>query len=309
MYRFALKIYDGDTLLDEFEDTFGIRTLRLDARKGLRVNGETVKLRGACIHHDNGLIGAVSIYDAERFRAEKLKAAGFNAICSAHNPMSKAMLMACDEVGLLVMDEFSDMWNEPKNCADYAQQFCQNWQDDLERMVDKDFNHPCVVLYSTGNETPEIGRVSGADQNRRIAAAFRQQDHTRFTTFGMNGFLAVVDDLALFSDMRKPLDQPIESAGGSEELNNLMGGTQQQMLDAFSTSDILTRRMEPAASCVDAAGYNYLTARHVLEHQLHSDRVVIGSETYPPEIPRLWDIVKSFPHVIGDFTWTGWDYL
>ncbi len=308
LYRFVVRLYDGDSLADEFEDSFGIRTLRLDARKGLRINGEAIKLRGSCIHHDNGIIGAATLYDAERFRAQKLKEAGFNAIRSAHNPVSKAMLRACDEVGLLVMDEFSDMWNEPKNSSDYAQQFAQNWEADLESMVDKDFNHPCVVLYSTGNEVPEIGRVSGADQNRRIAAAFRRLDRTRFTTFGMNGFLAVVDDLAQYSDMRKPLYEQ-ESAGGSEELNSVMGGTEQQMLDAFSVSENLTRRMEPAESMVDVAGYNYLTARHALEHELHPDRVVMGSETYPPEIARLWEIVKGHPHVIGDFTWTGYDYL
>lgn len=309
LYRFFLKLYDGDVLADEFSDTCGIRTLRLDARKGLRINGGMVKLRGACIHHDNGIIGAATYYDAERFRAGKLKEAGFNAIRSAHNPLSKAMLRACDEAGLLVMDEFSDMWNEPKNCNDHAGQFGGTWEKDLEWMVDKDYNHPCVVLYSTGNEVPEIGRVSGADQNRRIAEAFRHLDRTRFTTFGMNGFLAVVDDVMQLSDTSKPLEERMEATAGSEGLNLLMGGTEQEMLDAFSVCDMLTKRIEPAASMVDVAGYNYLTTRHVLEHELHPDRVVMGSETYPPEIPRLWDIVKNNPHVIGDFTWTGYDYL
>ena len=104
LYRAVLRLWDRDTLADETEVTFGIRTLALDARQGLRLNGQTIKLRGACIHHDNGLLGGISTRDAEAFRIRHLKAAGFNAIRSAHNPASKALLDVCDEVGMLVMD-------------------------------------------------------------------------------------------------------------------------------------------------------------------------------------------------------------
>lgn len=308
LYECRLKLWDGDTLADEAAEVFGIRTLRLDARQGLRINGKPVKLRGACIHHDNGIIGATTLYDAEFFRLKKLKEAGFNAIRCAHNPASKALLHACDALGILVMDEFTDMWNEPKNANDWSSDFGKCWQADLERIVDKDFNHPSVIFYSLGNEIPEIGRTCGAAQCRILAETLHKLDATRYTTFGMNGFLAVADDLHLFADMHKPPEQ-METAGGSEELNNMMGASQQQMMDAFSVAQPLTDRLEAAASSVDAVGYNYLTARHVLEHQLHPDRIVIGSETYPPEIPRLWAIVKENPHVLGDFTWTGFDYL
>lgn len=308
LYECRLKLWDGDTLSDKTADRFGIRTLQLDARQGLRINGKPVKLRGACIHHDNGIIGATTLYDAEFFRLKKLKEAGFNAIRSAHNPASKAMLRACDKLGILVMDEFTDMWHEPKNVNDWSSAFEKCWRADLEKIVDKDFNHPSVILYSLGNEIPEIGRISGAEQCRLLAETVRKLDPTRYTTFGMNGFLAVADDSHLFADMCKPPEQ-MESTDGSEDLNNMMGGSQQQMLDLFSVGQPLTDRLEAAASSVDVVGYNYLTARHVLEHQLHPDRIVIGSETYPPEIPRLWAIVKENAHVLGDFTWTGFDYL
>lgn len=311
LYRAALRLWDQETLDDETEVTFGIRTLALDARRGLRINGQPVKLRGACIHHDNGLLGGISTRDAERFRIRNLKAAGFNAIRSAHNPASPALLDVCDEVGMLVMDELTDFWNEPKNAHDGALDFAGHWQEDARAMVDKDFNHPSVILYSAGNEVPEIGRVSGAAQCRELAETFRHLDATRYTTFGMNGMLAVTDDLPLFAGMYQQAGEQLAapSGAGSEELNQVMGTTEQQLLDQFSVSEILTARLEAAESCVDVVGYNYLTARHELEHRLHPDRVVMGSETYPTEIARLWQIVRRNPHVIGDFTWTGFDYL
>lgn len=98
-------------------------------------------------------------------------------------------------------------------------------------------------------------------------------------------------------------------SAGSEGLNGVMGASPQEMMDRFATSPLLTRRLEPALSPLDVAGYNYLTARHAAEHTAHPDRVVVGSETFPPEIGTLWPIVERNPHVIGDFTWTGWDYV
>lgn len=308
LYQCVCSLYDGEMLLDEWADSFGIRTISLDARRGLRINGQPIKLRGACIHHDNGILGAASCPDAERFRVRKLKEAGFNAIRSAHNPAGKAILHACDEAGLLVMNELSDMWTEPKNSSDGAADFAAGWRGDLESMIDSSYNHPSVILYSTGNEIPEIGRTSGWIQQREIAEAIRQMDPTRFSTVGISGFLAVVDDLPLFAQAMQQGSE-IASGSGSEEMNKLAGSTQQQMLDAFSVNDLLTARIEGAASAVDVVGYNYLTARHAFEHTLHPDRVVVGSETYPPEIARLWQIVRDNPHVIGDFTWTGFDYL
>lgn len=309
LYRCICRLYDGDVLMDENEETFGIRTLKLDARRGFRINGMEVKLRGACIHHDNGMLGAISVRDAEEFRLKKLKEAGFNAIRSAHNPAGKALLETCDKLGILVMDELTDMWNEPKNGNDQALDFQENWMRELEGMVDKDYNHPSVILYSIGNEIPEIGRVSGAAYSHKLAACLHRLDASRYSTFGMNGFLAVTDDLHLFASVTQQPESESETAGGSEELNRRMGETQKQMMDQFAVSEILTNRLEAAASSVDVVGYNYLTARHVLEHQLHPDRVIVGSETYPPEIARLWKIVQENPHVIGDFTWTGFDYL
>lgn len=322
LYKCVTEIRIGNTLVDTTENTFGIRTLQLDARNGLRINGKSVKLRGACIHHDNGIIGATTLYDAELFRLKNLKAAGFNAIRSAHNPMGKAMLRACDELGFIVMDELSDMWLEPKNCNDFSLDFEESWQSEAERIVAKDYNHPCVALYSLGNEIPEIGRTSGKKMNRAIANYVRGLDGTRFITNCINGFLAVSDVLGEvagsgeydgyiqeYNEREKAEIEREKASAGSEGVNAVMGGVQQAMMDVFAVSDHLTEQLEEISCELDAIGLNYLTKRHALEHELHPDRVVIGSETYPPEIPRLWKVVTENNHVIGDFTWTGYDYL
>ena len=166
--------------------TFGIRTISVDAERGLRINGESVELRGACIHHDNGVIGSATIARADERRVEMLKEAGFNALRSAHHPMSRAMLAACDRLGMLVMDETFDMWTEPKMDDDYAHSFPDWWEADVDAMVRKDRNHPSVIMYSIGNEIPDTGRPSGAAVGRAIAERIRALDDTRLVTNSIN---------------------------------------------------------------------------------------------------------------------------
>ncbi len=316
LYNLNIRVCKGGEQVDLYRETFGIRTLELDARNGLCINGEEVKLRGACIHHDNGIIGATTLYKAEEFRIRKLKEAGFNSIRCAHNPASKALLRACDNLGVLVMDELIDMWHEPKNENDWSVDFAQIWEEETERMVSKDYNHPSVVLYSTGNEIPELSRSSGVVMNQQIAAAIRRKDATRYVTSGISGLLAVIDRIDEYTAGMHEVEERVRSqaqefngGGGSEELNSLMGAMEQQKLDAFSVSGLLTECLEPVEGQLDVIGYNYLTARHEFEHTLHPDRVIVGSETYPPEIPSLWRIVMRNPYVIGDFSWTGYDYI
>lgn len=296
MYDCKAEPYEDETLPDAETARFGIRTLQLDARQGLRINGKTVKLRGACIHHDNGLIGCTNLYEAERFRMEQLKAAGFNSIRSAHHPAGPSLLRACDDVGILVMDELADMWNEPKNPHDFGLDFANAWEDAAAEMVAKDYNHPSVVLYSTGNEVPEIGRTQGYIQQRAITEKVKRLDPTRYTTCGINGFLAVSDCLGSMMEQEKKETVNAGAAGaGSEALNSMMGASQWEQTDKFSESALLTERLEPSVSSVDVAGYNYLTARHIPENLRHPDRVVVGSETFPPEIGRLWPLSRTTP--------------
>ncbi|SCP98833.1 glycoside hydrolase family 2 TIM barrel-domain containing protein [Anaerobium acetethylicum] len=331
LYSCRASILQNEDIQDEAIETFGIRQLKLDARKGLRINGESVKLRGACIHHDNGVIGACTLEKAEEYRVLKLKEAGFNSIRSSHHPMSKAMLRVCDRLGVLVMDELIDMWNVPKNCNDAAFAFRDIWQDEVKRMIEKDYNHPCVILYSVGNEMPEIGRAGGRIQCRTLANCIRQNDPTRFVTSGFNGFLALSgaskEDSREMEQMFMPPGTEIDpqmgnlqeeltplktkgvSSEGSEKLNDVMGDIPYEIRDMLHGSQLMTKQIEEVGDELDVIGLNYMPVRHELEHALHPNHVIVGSESYPTEIARLWEIVEKNPHVIGDFTWTGYDYL
>ena len=190
LYKCCISVeYDG-CILDTEELLFGIRKLELDPHRGLRINGKSTKLRGTCIHHDNGLIGAASFEAAEHRKCHLLKAAGFNSIRSAHQPVSKAMLNACDKYGILVMDELTDVWTKHKNPNDYAPHFMQNLDIEIKRMVEKDYNHPSVIIYSAGNEIPEFGSACGAHINRHISNYIHELDSSRYTITGINGLMA-----------------------------------------------------------------------------------------------------------------------
>ena len=298
--RTALAV-DG-TELDQETTTFGIRELRLDAVHGLRINGQTVKLRGACVHHANGVIGAATIERAEQRRVELLKAAGFNALRSAHQPMSRAMLEACDRLGMLVMDEAFDMWTKSKSHDDYARSFPDWWRADVAAMVGKDVNHPSVIMYSTGNEIPEVGSPTGAVLGREIAKAIRAVDNTRFITNAVQPVLACADDVfASFAEEREK-----QAVGG--DVNERLA-TYFDIMPRLVQADAIGDRLAETFAIADVAGYNYLDSRYDIDHQRHPDRVIVGTETYPTEIDRTWGPVRTSAHIIGDFTWTGWDYL
>jgi hypothetical protein len=291
---YAARTHLGDAA-DAVDTTVGIRTITLDPRKGLRINGESVLLRGACIHSDNGPLGAASIARAEERRIQLLKDAGFNAIRSAHNPASPSLLDACDRLGMLVMDEAFDMWTRGKTNYDYAADFPQWWAADLQSLVEKDFNHPSVIMYSIGNEIIEVGTPHGAAWARDLAERVRELDPTRPVTNGINAFLAVIDELA-------------DIMAADQGLNELMGDMGGGM-SAISTSDTVTRRTAESSSVLDVLGLNYGDGRYASEASLFPHRVIVGSETFPTQIGSLWPQVLANPNVIGDFTWTGWDYL
>ncbi len=252
---------------------------------------------------------------AEERRCKQIKEAGFNSIRSAHHPMSKAMLSACDKYGVLVMDELSDMWTYHKNPQDLALDFADIWEDLVERMVKKDYNHPAVLMYSSGNEIPELGLDSGAKMNRDICNKFHELDYTRYTTTGINGMMAVSFSCGLdkiLSDLIKDYEADTSddnAGGGANAFNSYMSIMEGEGADNFARHPLLTEAIEESALAADITGLNYLTARHVLEKELHPNKTVVGTETYPADIVRLWRIVKENPHMLGDFTWTGYDYL
>jgi beta-galactosidase len=301
LYRARLTLNGSSQEQDETTVAFGIRKLQLDPHHGLRINGKTVKLRGACIHHDNGLLGAAAIGRAEERRIEILKSAGFNAIRSSHNMASSAMLDACDRLGMLVLDEAFDMWFEGMKAFDYSLDFPEWWERDIEAMVTKDFNHPSVIMYSIANEVPEAGSGQGAIWGRRITEKIRSLDDTRFTTNAISSFWAVSGEI--LEEFVAEVSS-LEARGVNDVMNAMTG-----IFDRITTSDLVTRRTAESHAAVDVAGLNYAEQRYETDGALFPNRVVLGTETNPRQTDIIWGLVKQLPYVIGDFTWTGWDYL
>ena len=291
---------DGD-VVDSVDTTFGIRTVQWDALHGLRLNGTAVKLRGGCIHHDNGVLGATSFAAAEERRVALLKAAGYNAVRSSHNPMSTALLRACDRLGMLVVDEAFDTWTSPKMDFDYSLDLPTWWRDDLRAMVLRDRNHPSVVMYSIGNEIPEIGSPWGAQLGRDMVELVKELDVTRPVTNGINPFFAFQADVRM---MKAALPgSPLELG-----INTLMTQLAAAGPSAVA-ADSVTERIDESLAMLDVAGYNYAEGRYEVDLERHPQRLVLGTESDTKKIEGNWALVTRHARVLGDFSWTAWDYL
>jgi beta-galactosidase len=182
LYTARADVLAGGKLADSLDTTFGIRSIEWNGTSGFLLNGKQVKMIGGCIHDNRGPLGAVTLDRSEERRIEILKAAGFNSIRTAHNPPSPALLDACDRLGMLVMDEFTDMWDTGKNPQDYHVYFPQWWQRDLTSMLLRDRNHPSVVIWSLGNEIVEDSMY--ATRGQQLADLLRTLDQTRPITLG-----------------------------------------------------------------------------------------------------------------------------
>jgi beta-galactosidase len=271
---------------DEAETLFGIRTITADSVRGLRINGKTVKLKGGCLHHDNGLLGSVSLYETEAREIRKLKESGFNAIRTAHNPPSAALIEACDRLGMYVFDEAFDAWGIAKRSGDYSQFFAEDWEKDLTAFVRRDRSHPSVILWSTGNEIPERGGLNnGYALAEKLAETIRDLDGTRPISNGICSFWCGLDD-ALARGMNQAQN------AGNEGMENLW-----------------EKGTEPFTNGLDIIGYNYMEDLYEKDHEMFPERVILGSENFPKEIGFRWPLVEKLDYVIGDFTWTAWDYL
>ncbi len=187
LYRAITRITKNGKILDQVETPFGIRSLNWSVEKGLLLNGTPIKLAGGSVHHDNGLLGAAAFDRAEQRKVELLKAAGFNAVRTAHNPPSPAFLDACDRLGLLVLDEPFDVWTVSKRKYDYARFFHDWWQLDVDAMVKRDRNHPSIIMWGIGNEIPEVWTNEGAPIAKQIADRVRALDSTRPITQAFPG--------------------------------------------------------------------------------------------------------------------------
>lgn len=288
LYTLTSEVLVGGQVVDTEKTIFGIRSIAVDAKNGFWLNGAPLKIKGGCVHHDNGLLGAASYDRAEERKVEMLKAAGFNAIRCAHNPPAPAMLDACDRLGMLVIDETFDCWRMGKNPNDYHLVFDDWWQRDTEAMVRRDRNHPAIIMWSIGNEVGErTGASDGYALCRQQADFVRSLDNTRPITSAVPN---------LFEEMVTPADLSMD------QLIRLLNVPP---ADPDRWGNVTREFFEP----LDVGGYNYLWKRYESDGKTFPDRVICGTETWPHEAYDTWDATLRLPNVIGDFVWTAIDYL
>lgn len=300
---------------DVWEERFGIRKIEWSP-KGLFINGRETLLRGGCVHHDNGILGAATFDKSEYRRVKILKENGFNAIRASHNPASRALLEACDELGMYVMDETFDMWYNRKSPYDYGLDFEKNWEADVTSMVNRDYNHPSVVLYSIGNEVAEPFEQKGVDAGKAMIDLLHRIDPSRPVTCGVN--LMIIGRAAkgqgIYQDGEQKTGgnnqpQKEEKTQNASLMFNIIASFVGTGMNKGGNSPKVDAITTPICDALDIAGYNYGSGRYPLEAKAHPNRVIFGSETFPQDIYKNWEMVKKLPYLVGDFMWTSWDYL
>ena len=308
---------------DGVSETFGVRKVEWGT-DGFLLNGKRYIIQGACIHHDNGLLGAVCDPDAVARKVRLLKENGYNAIRSAHNPCSKALLAECDRQGMLVMDEYIDHWYIHKTEHDYVDYFNEWWRQDLTDMVEKDYNHPCVVLYSTGNEVSETAQKRGIALTKEMTDFLHGLDDSRPVTCGVNIFFNFLSSIGfgVYSDEKAKKEaeraekakQRGEKAAkkkavGSQFFNNLAGLLGDEFMKRGATLHGCDVKTRDAFANMDIAGYNYGIYRYKHDLKKYPQRLILGSETFCNDAYKFHELAKQEPRLVGDFVWAGMDYL
>ena len=282
MYRIVTKT-DVEGARDSDESVFGVRIVNVDSQRGFMLNGKSVKLRGGCIHHDQGALGTAVYRETEYRRVARLKAAGFNAVRMSHNPQSPYFYEACDRLGMLVMDELFDCWTEGKKENDVHFYFKDNWERWTDFIVRRNRCHPSIVMWSTGNEIPQkTGRGGGYYIAADIANKIRSLDTSRPITHA----------LCSLWDNREEYEL--------EQAENSFGA---DVLDCFA------RKTAPTADTCDIIGYNYLEYRLEKDLIRFPNRVIINTETFPLCAYTTIKQLLGNPRIAGDFVWTAWDYF
>ena len=315
---YTCRVTFGD---DTVEETFGVRELRW-GREGFTINGQRVLLQGACIHHDNGILGACCYPEAVERKVRLLQETGYNAIRSAHNPCSKALLSICDRLGMLVMDEYIDHWYIHKTQYDYVSCFDAWWRQDLKDMVDKDFNHPCVVLYSTGNEVSETAQERGIALTGELTSYLHGLDDSRPVTCGVNIFFNFLSSIGMgvYSDEKARAEAEKaekdraegkkagkKRAVGSQFFNDLAGLLGDEFMKRGATLRACDRKTRGAFANMDIAGYNYGIYRYRGDLKRYPERLILGSEAFCRDAWRVRAVARGEPRLVGDLGWDGAD--
>jgi beta-galactosidase len=293
LYTLVSEVLDGQRVVDRYTTPFGVRTIAFDKTQGFLLNGRKMKLQGVCNHADLGALGMAVNRRATERQLQIMKAAGVNAIRTSHNPPSPELLEFCDRLGLVVMDEAFDMWRIPKVPNGYSKYFDEWSERDVRDMVRRDRNHPSIIMWSIGNEIPEQGSKDGWKDAKRLVDFFHQEDPTRPTTSAFNNWSdAIANKLADQVDVPgfnyKPMfyekvlqDHPDWAIFGSE-----------------------------TASTVSSRGVYHLPIEKYEKHdslQISSYDIIVPAWATPPDVE--FAAQDRFPNVMGEFVWTGFDYL
>ena len=296
LYTLRVELLSGGQVIDKTEVRAGLRTLEFSADKGFALNGVNMKVKGVCLHHDAGVLGAVVPPEVWRRRIESLKAMGANAIRMSHNPQAPIVYDLCDELGMLVMDEGSDEWEFPKrkwikgwNKGEPGYQgtadFFEEWiERDITDIVRRDRNHPSVFLWSVGNEV----------DYPKDPYSHPVLDGSSISQPMFGGYDPKRPHAERIGKIAKRLAACIRAVDSSRPVTGALAGV------------VMSNETEyPEA--VDVVGYNYTEDRYDTDHKKYPNRIIYGSETRSDF--SAWKDVRDKEHIFGQFIWTGTDYL
>jgi beta-galactosidase len=309
-YVAVTTVRQGAQTLDSYETPFGIRTLKFDPNEGFFINGQHVKINGVCDHHDLGALGSAINRRALQRQLEELVDMGCNAIRTSHNPPAPELLELADEMGLVVMDEAFDCWLSGKTTLDYHLLFADWHQQDLRAQVRRDRNHPCVIMWSIGNEVGEQGRgAAGAAVAQNLTDIAHEEDPTRPTTSAENSARAD----SPFPKALDVLGLNYQGAGSGNSTNpqypvfhssfpsNFVYGSETE--STISSRGVYTFPVATGFGAVASPN----SGEDAANRQMSSyDLYFPGWATSPDKEFAAQD---RFPFVGGEFVWTGFDYL
>jgi beta-galactosidase len=293
LHTLVSEVVEGGRVVDRYVTPFGIRTIAFEREGGFQLNGRYLKLQGVCNHHDLGALGAAVNHRAIERQLEILKAAGVNAIRTSHNPPAPELLDLCDRMGFLVMDEAFDVWRAPKVANGYNKYFDEWSERDLRDMVRRDRNHPSIIMWSIGNEVTEQGKADGWEIAKRLVSFFHEEDPTRPTTSAFNNVEGAIQN--------KLADQ-VDLPGF-----NYRPWMYEQIQKQHPGWIIFGSE---TASCVSSRGVYHLPLEKYVKHpslEISSYDVVTARWAYMPDVEFSYQ--DKLPNVLGEFVWTGFDYL
>jgi len=292
LYEAVTKIFYNNKEIDSNKTTFGIRTIAF-TREGFFINGRKEKIKGVCLHHDLGPLGTAVNYRATERQLEIMKEMSINAIRTSHNPPSPEQLALCDKMGILVQVEAFDGWKMPKTENDYNKHWDEWHETDLRDLIKRDRNHPSVIMWSIGNEVGEQKLEIGADISKKLVAICHHEDPTRPATAGFN---------QLTNALTNGLGNPLDIVGA-----NYKPGLYAKVMK--ENPNMIVYGSE-TASTVSSRGVYHLPLENYDKHpslQVNSYDFNSPSWAYPPDIE--FEAQDKNPNVIGEFIWTGFDYL